>query len=119
MDDGVRQHHGVSTSPIGAIQFYEAGDAVVFRAIGSEREIGPAAARYMADMLYRLADRIEARRRARDVARIADKQVAQRSKDGLARTAGLPPERRQEIARHAAAVRWGKGEAEAAEEGVA
>lgn len=63
----------------------------------------PGAACYLAEQLYRLANRITARTRPNAAAR----QIA--AAGGRARAANLSPERKSEIARKAAAARWNKG----------
>lgn len=109
-DDGVREHHGVSSvsSLTGNVRIWETEQNVTVRiwnctGSGVEQAITPASARFLAAQLIRLADRVD-QRQGKEVHVIAVLGAA----GGRARANNLSPERRSEIARKAAAVRWNK-----------
>jgi hypothetical protein len=69
-DNGVREHHGVTTWDQGNVRIYEAtSDLIAIRIFDgsspssfAERKLTPPMARYLADRLYELAQRVDKRR---------------------------------------------------------
>lgn len=106
-DDGVRERHGVASFGGGFVDVRETENkvkAALYDGTNTARSttISAADAVYLAEQLYRLANRINARHRPLMPAQTPG------SAGGNARAANLSAERRSEIARKAANARWGK-----------
>lgn len=59
-DDGIREVHGVALS--NPLRLVEKDSYITINTSGDSRDLTPAQARYLAEKLYRLANRIEDRR---------------------------------------------------------